>query len=552
MPFTLAMAQINPHVGALEENLERMVDAAARAKATGVDLVVYPELSISGYPPEDLLHKPLFIQRMLEVEQRFIARLAELEIDAVYGTARPSGGGGGGLLNVAVFIQEGREAGFVAKWRLPNYSVFDEKRYFVAGTATRVIEYRGVPLGLTVCEDIWGEDGPLKTLADAGCRLAININASPYNINKREEREKEVLKRVRETGLPVVYVNQVGGQDELVFDGGSFAMNRNGEIAGRSHFFAEDLQRVRVALKEDGTVFLDADRRDDHPAPKREIYAALALGLKDYVRKNGFDGVVIGLSGGIDSALTAAVCVDALGPEKVELVMMPSQYTSRESLEDAAEMAERLGIPLINVPIDPMFEVFKRSLADEFAGMAEDVTEENIQPRIRATILMAISNKKGKLLVTTGNKSEVSMGYATLYGDMAGGYSVLVDVLKTLVFDLSWARNAWAEAEGKVPPIPERIITKPPSAELKPDQKDTDSLPPYDELDAILKLYVEEEKSLDEVVAAGMDRSAAVRVIRAVDRNEYKRRQAAPGVRITGRAFGKDRRYPLTNGFRVG
>ncbi|MBF0621723.1 MAG: NAD+ synthase [Magnetococcales bacterium] len=573
MEFTLALAQVNPHVGHLEKNLEMMLDSAAQAKQAGADLIAFPELVLTGYPPEDLLHKPLFIKKIAEMEQRLVQKLGEIGIDAVYGTARNSRNG---LYNAAIVVESGKETGMVAKQHLPNFSVFDEVRYFVSGVGSSVVTWRGQRFGVTVCEDIWHSDGPVAELAEAGVPWILNINASPYHQGKLWERHAVVAERVAEVQCPIVYLNMVGGQDELVFDGGSFIMKETVAESIQLPMFEEkiwlvsvngktgemrsldDLDRPLVHLPEripvaDGVAKAGRLVTIDDPGIERarEIYAALCVGLHDYVQKNGFQGVVLGLSGGVDSALTAVIAADALGSDRVDAVMMPTRYTSPESLEDARDGAERINVRLGNVPIDGLFQLFQDQLADEFKGLEEDVTEENIQPRVRATILMAISNKKGRLLVTTGNKSEVSVGYATLYGDMAGGYSVLKDVLKQMVFTLCRSRNRWAEQRGQVPPLPQRVIDKPPSAELRPDQKDSDSLPPYEVLDTILALYVEQEKGLEEIASMGIDRQLAANVIRLVDLNEYKRRQAPPGVRITGRAFGKDRRYPITNGFRV-
>ncbi|MBF0184457.1 MAG: NAD+ synthase [Magnetococcales bacterium] len=562
MEFILALAQVNPHVGALQENRQRMLRQAEAAKQAGASLVVFPELVLTGYPPEDLLHKPLFLQRLAEVEQQLHQELASLGVDVIYGTVRH---GGEGLFNAGVFVWAGQEVGYAAKWRLPNYSVFDEQRYFTAGDQVHIFPYRGVALGVTICEDMWHAGDPLARLAAEGAGLIINLNASPYHLRKQMEREAVVRQRILEHNIPVVYVNQVGGQDELVFDGGSFVMCReeDGDIGTllRSRFCGEDLRFVRVSPRTEAPVRLQVIATEEESAAEQlseeeEIYQALCLGLRDYVGKNGFSGVVLGLSGGIDSALTAVICADTLGAERVDALMMPSRFTSQDSLEDAAAEAAILGIRLSEVSIDALYKQFRRRLAplwqqDTDQAGGEDVTDENIQPRIRATLLMAVANKRRKLLITTGNKSEMSVGYATLYGDMAGGYSVLKDLLKGMVYRLAEARNRWALARGEEPPIPLRVLRKAPTAELRPNQKDSDSLPPYPVLDAILERYVEQEQSLEEMVAAGIDRQTAMQVIDRVDRNEYKRRQAPPGVRITRRAFGKDRRYPLTNGFSV-
>ncbi|MBF0426488.1 MAG: NAD+ synthase [Magnetococcales bacterium] len=552
MKTLLAMAQVNPHVGDLEGNLQRILRVARQAKAEGADLLALPELVLAGYPPEDLLHKPAFLDRLDATETALQRGLGEIGIAAVYGGVRR---GPAGLYNAGILVEGGRETGFAGKWCLPNYGVFDEGRYFQPGEEVRVFPWRGGFLGITICEDIWHATGPMAALAGAGAHWVINLNASPYHVGKRLERQKIVADRIRETALPVVYVNQVGGQDELLFDGGSFAMDRTGEVIVRAPLFREDLRLLQVTASPAGAVTFapvgDPGTEDPPPGSEREIYQALCLGLADYVCKNGFKGVVLGLSGGIDSALTAVICADALGPERVEVVMMPSPFTSSDSLEDAAEGARRLGIRLSHIAIDALYATFQQALAGEFAGAPTGIAAENLQPRIRATLLMAISNQKGSLLVTTGNKSEVSVGYATLYGDMAGGFSVLKDLLKMTVYRIASARNQWAREAGEPPPIPQRVLEKAPTAELKHNQKDTDSLPPYPLLDRILHLYVEQDDGLEEIVAQGVDRETAARVIRMVDRNEYKRRQACPGVRITRRAFGKDRRYPITNGFQV-
>ncbi|MBF0583644.1 MAG: NAD+ synthase [Magnetococcales bacterium] len=558
MKFILALAQVNPHVGALAANGQMLLEVARRAQGLGASLVVFPELVLTGYPPEDLLHKPLFLQQLAATEQQIQQELATIGIDVIYGTVRR---GVEGLFNAGVFVWAGQEVGFAAKWRLPNYGVFDEQRYFVPGQEVRLFPYRGVKLGITICEDLWHAGDPLARLAAAGATLIINLNASPYHIGKQREREAMVLQRMREHGLPVLYVNLVGGQDELVFDGGSFATSLKGKDARveihRSRFCQEDLMLFRVTTPSTTPVRLQPvvpppRIASSERSVEKEIYRVLCLGLRDYVQKNGFSGVVLGLSGGIDSALTAAICVDTLGAEQVEVLMMPSRYTAVDSLEDAAQQAHTMGFSLVTVGIDSLFEQFRTQLADLFRDIVVtglDVTDENIQPRIRATLLMAVANKKRKLLITTGNKSEMSVGYATLYGDMAGGYSVLKDVLKGWVYRLAVARNQWAVARGETPPIPRRVLTKAPTAELRPNQKDSDSLPPYPVLDQILELYVEQEKGVQEIVATGLEREVVLRVIEQVDRNEYKRRQSPPGVRITRRAFGKDRRYPLTNGF---
>ncbi|NGZ05605.1 MAG: NAD+ synthase [Magnetococcales bacterium] len=548
MSVVIALAQVNPHVGALENNLEMLIAQARSAASAGARLVIFPELVLTGYPPEDLLHKPLFLDRLRTVERRLHHALGDLAIAAVYGSIRQ---GTHGLINAGVYVNHGQEEGFVGKCRLPNYGVFDEQRYFTPFSSVRAFGFHGLPFGITICEDLWHSGDPVAGIARTEAAFLININASPYHINKQQERETVARERILESGLPVVYVNMVGGQDELVFDGGSFAMNRTGALATRAARFTDALTLVTLERSPGGVVTFAPGAIHPEPPEEQEIYQALVVGLHDYVTKNGFRSVVLGLSGGIDSALTAAICVDALGADRVQALMMPSPYTSRASLEDAATIAARLSIRLEEVAIGPMFDAFRQQLASAFAGLPEDTTEENLQSRIRGTLLMALANKRGGMVVTTGNKSEVSVGYATLYGDMAGGYSVLKDLLKERVYALAHARNQWASARGEPPPIPQRVLERAPSAELRPDQKDEDSLPPYPILDRILKLYVEQEQGLDEIVARGIDPETARRVIRLVDGNEYKRRQAAPGVRVTRRAFGKDRRYPITNGFRV-
>ncbi|HIJ84403.1 MAG TPA: NAD+ synthase, partial [Magnetococcales bacterium] len=427
MELLLAIAQIDTHVGALDDNLEHMTNAARQARQLGAALVVFPELALTGYPPEDLLHKPLFLEKLAQAESTFHRSLGQIGIDAVYGSVRRDASG---LINAGVFVQNGTEAGFSGKRRLPNYGVFDERRYFVPSKKTRIFAYKGFPFGITICEDIWHPGGPLPKLARAGAAFILHLNASPYHVGKQPEREAMARERVTECGLPMLYINLVGGQDELVFDGGSFAINADGHIAQREPLLTESLSLVRLQRQPGGLVHFLQGPIAALPEQEQEIYTALCLGMRDYVRKNRFKGVVLGLSGGIDSALTLVICADALGSDRVEALMMPSPYTSQDSLEDAAEGAKRMGVALNTVAITPLFEGFRTQLAPLFAGLPADVTEENIQPRIRATLLMALSNKKGSLLVTTGNKSEVSVGYATLYGDMAGGFSVLKDLLK--------------------------------------------------------------------------------------------------------------------------
>ncbi len=533
----VVMAQLNFHVGDIDGNAARVIEAARRARdELGGDVVVFPELTLSGYPPEDLLLRQGFQLRVLEGLERVKREVRG--IDVVLGYPRPATGG---LFNAASLLRDGQVVGTYHKQHLPNYSVFDEKRYFAAGAEACVIDIKGVPTALTICEDIW-DPTPAARAREAGAKLILNLNASPFHLAKCREREAVVRQRVQENGLPVVYVNLLGGQDELVFDGESFVMAADGTVTQRAHAFEEGLFAVDIEI---GEAFRPQPAAvADHLSEEASAYQALVLGTRDYIEKNGFAGVVIGLSGGIDSALTLAIAVDAIGAERVEAVTMPSRYTADMSVEDALAEAKALGVACPVIPIEPLYNVFMESLAGEFAGREPDVTEENLQARCRGVLLMAISNKKHKMVLTTGNKSEMAVGYATLYGDMAGGFDVLKDVPKTLVFRLAEYRNRIS------PVIPQRVIDRPPSAELAPDQKDTDSLPPYEVLDPILEMYVERDLCPDEIVAAGYDRAVVERVVRMVDRNEYKRRQAPPGVRITRRAFGRDRRYPITSGYR--
>ncbi|WP_457665999.1 NAD+ synthase, partial [Thiolapillus sp.] len=491
-----------------------------------------PELCICGYPPEDLLLRPEFLADIEDGLARIRQQLTG--IDLVIGYPRRQEGR---LYNAAGVIRDGAIVAEYFKVALPNYSVFDEKRYFTPGEAPCVVDIAGVPMGITICEDIWKPE-PAARAAAQGARLIINLNASPYQAGKGKEREQVVSQRARENALPVVYVNLVGGQDELVFDGASFVVDATGKTILRSRFFEPSLEVLSLVdgQPRPGVVMPYLDEEE-------MIYRALVLGVRDYVGKTGFKGVVLGLSGGIDSALTLAVAVDALGPEQVEVVLMPSRYTADMSNEDALEQARRMGVKHSIIPIEPAFKAFLGMLEEEFAGQPMDVTEENIQARCRGIILMAISNKSGRMLLTTGNKSEMSVGYATLYGDMAGGFAPLKDVFKTMVYRLSRWRNREEEV------IPERVIVRPPSAELRPDQQDTDSLPPYDVLDEILSRYVEQDQGVAEIVAAGFEQALVQRITRMVDINEYKRRQAPPGVKVTRRAYGRDRRYPIVNGY---
>jgi NAD+ synthase len=543
----IALAQMNPLEGDLRGNAQKIRALRAEAAAGGANLLVTPEFSIAGYPPEDLVLKPAF-RAMAEAE---IAALAAETADG--GPGLIVGGPwqeGGRLHNAAFLLDGGRIVARRAKHELPNYGVFDDKRVFAPGPAPGPVVFRGLRLGLMICED-WWFPAVSETLVESGAELLLSINGSPFEIDKAQSRVDLAVARVVETGLPFVFLNQNGGQDDLVFDGASFVLNADRSLAVRMPSFQETL--TFTDWTRDGDIWR-CGQQTLPPAETRsgQIYAAMVLGLRDYVEKNRFPGVVLGLSGGIDSAISAAVAVDALGPGRVRAVMMPSPYTSPESLEDASECARLLGIRYDTVPIGPAMDAFQGMLAPLFAGRAPDITEENIQSRIRGVTLMALSNKFGSMLLTTGNKSEMSTGYATIYGDMCGGYSVLKDVYKTDVFAVCRWRNANVPQGAlgpRGPVMPERVITKPPSAELKPDQKDQDTLPPYEVLDAILTGLVEEERSLDEMVAQGFERALVLRVWRMLDRAEYKRRQAPPGVKISRRAFGRDRRYPITNGF---
>ncbi|MEQ8517151.1 MAG: NAD+ synthase, partial [Chromatocurvus sp.] len=535
-------AQINTRVGDFDGNARRVLKLAQHAARQHPDAVcVFPELTLSGYPPEDLLLRPSLerrVQRALELLCR------ELPPDIVVVLGYPARRGGV-LLNLAAIITGGMVVSEYAKRCLPNYQVFDEKRYFAPGTESVVVPLQGVPVALSICEDIW-EPQPIADAAAAGARLVLNLNSSPYHRGKQAEREALVAMRAQSAGVPVVYVNQVGGQDELVFDGGSFAVDASGTVGASAPRFVAAEHWVRIAFAEGRPAVVSGASA---PQPADELDAtwrALVMGLRDYVDKNGFPGVVLGLSGGIDSALTLALAVDALGAERVHAIMMPFRYTAAMSIEDAAEQSRLLGVRHSVISIEPIYESFMQSLSEAFAGRAPDTTEENLQARCRGVILMSISNKLGSLVLTTGNKSELAVGYSTLYGDMAGGFDPIKDVPKTLVYELCRFRNRRGHC------IPERVIERPPSAELAPDQKDEDSLPAYPVLDAILERYIEGDESADDIVAGGFQRADVERVVRLVDRNEYKRRQAPIGVRITRRGFGRDRRYPITSAWVVG
>ncbi len=538
--LNIVMAQVNPLVGDIPGNSRLVVEEARRAQTEqGADIVVFPELTLTGYPPEDLLLRPSLELRI----EKALAEVCDAQLAPVVVVGYPRVLAGR-VFNMAGVIENGSLVAEYAKQCLPNYQVFDEKRYFVAGDQPCVVNLKGVPTALTICEDIWRNE-PMRLAKEAGARLMLNINASPFHRGKQQEREQLLAERAMEGGMPIVYVNQVGGQDELVFDGGSMVVNETGKLCFRAPAYEEGLYAISVAVN-DQRITLSEQSLAPVPTELASVYQALVVAVRDYVNKNGFKGVVLGLSGGIDSALTLAVAVDALGKERVEAVMMPFHYTSQMSKDDAAEEARRLGVPYRSISIEPMYNAFMDALEEEFKGTERDATEENVQARCRGVLLMAISNKKGFLVLTTGNKSEMAVGYSTLYGDMAGGFDVLKDVPKMMVFELSRYRNSLGEV------IPVSVIERPPSAELAPDQKDEDSLPPYETLDPILELYVERDCSAEEIVARGFERSMVERVLRLVDINEYKRRQAPVGARITERGFGRDRRYPITNGWKIG
>jgi NAD+ synthase (glutamine-hydrolysing) len=533
----IALAQIDLFVGDVSGNTRKIIDYATRARdELHADIVVFPELAVCGYPPEDLLlHSGLRRRVDAALDQicgsvRGIAMLVgfpEYSNDQIH--------------NACAAFKDGEIIASYRKHLLPNYRVFDEERYFTAGKDATVFSLNGVRIGLNICEDVWRPD-PVAAAKSAGAEFIIAINGSPYELQSQSQREEVVRDRVRETRLPVVYLNMVGGQDELVFDGGSFAMDANGEISFRAKAFGEGLFSVLMTAAASGVVPEPGDV-EPYLATEQSVYEALVTGTRDYVEKNGFPGVILGLSGGVDSALILAIACDALGSERVSSVMMPFRYTSTMSQEDAAAQAAGLGVRYDVIPIEPMYEATVMQLAQLFEGLEEDATEENIQARCRGMLLMAISNKTGNMLLTTGNKSEMAVGYATLYGDMAGGFAPIKDCSKSLVYRLANYRNSLGQV------IPERVLTRPPSAELRANQRDSDSLPEYDILDPILEAFIEDDLSVDEIAGRGFDRDVVVRVLELVKRNEYKRRQAPPGIRISGRAFGRDWRYPITSGY---
>ena len=535
----IALAQLNFLVGDVQGNAARIIASAHRAaRDERADLVLFPELALSGYPPEDLLFHRGF-RRQIEAG---LARVRAEVRDTPLVLGFPEYARGG-IYNSAALIAGGEVSAIYRKAELPNYKVFDEKRYFQAGAQPAVSDLGGTRAGLLVCEDIW-QPQAAQMARGAGAQLLLVINASPYEIHKQREREEVARARVRDVGLPLAYVNLVGGQDELVFDGNSFVMDAEGEIVMRAPAFSEGLFVAQFAVDRRGAVRPERGIVAPECSDEESVYGALVLGVRDYVRKHGFPGVVMGLSGGVDSALTLAIAVDALGHDQVQAVMMPSRYTSQMSLDDARAQAEALKVKYSVLSIEHMFEATLATLKEEFAGRPADATEENIQSRCRMLLLMGLSNKTGRMLLTTGNKSEMAVGYATLYGDMAGGFAPIKDCSKLLVYRLARYRNSLS------PAIPQRVIDRAPSAELRADQKDSDSLPPYEVLDPILEAFIEEDLSVDEIEARGFDRPTVARVLDLVKRNEYKRRQAPPGVRVSRRAFGRDWRYPITSGYR--
>ena len=585
--FRIAMVQMNPTVGDLDGNVRRIIRWLREAKKAKPDLVAFPELAVTGYPPEDLLLKPQFVADNRRALNEVIRACRDcVAVVGYVGQGFPTGlregaasvlpAGRHELYNAAAVIANHRLVTTYAKWYLPNYGVFDESRYFNPGRRLPLVTVKGTVIGVNICEDIWLPEGPARGQANAGAEVIVNINASPFHVGKSRSREEMLATRARDNRVILTYTNTVGGQDELVFDGNSVVMDHTGEVIARAKGFVEDLlvvdlnveavARARAAngrkagLARKAAAPIDRIVLKGGPTLKRarfvpsmemlgdpleEVYRALTLGVRDYVTKNDFKQVVIGLSGGIDSALTAVIAVDALGADNVLGVFMPSPYTSRESRDDSQELARQLGIELKTLPITPPFKSYLQTLKPVFAETNVDTTEENLQARIRGNLLMALSNKFGHLVLTTGNKSEMSVGYATLYGDMAGGFAVIKDVPKTMVYELARRRNGVGNAV-----IPKRILDRAPTAELRPHQKDEDSLPPYPVLDPILKAYVEDDRSVEEMVEMGFDRKTVLRVVGLVDRSEYKRRQAPVGIKITHRGLGKDRRMPITNKYR--
>ena len=584
--FRLALAQINPTVGDISGNISKILDYLERARDVQADLVAFPEMATTGYPPEDLLFKRSFLKENVAAMER--VAVASKGIAVVLGYVnivsleRQSEDVGPEITNAAALCYDGKLVDTYHKIFLPNYGVFDEQRYFQKGSVCPVYAIAGVSIGINICEDIWYSVGPTTVQRQAGAELIVNINASPFHARKRAFREEMIAERASDHGLTIGYVNTVGGQDELVFDGGSIICDREGGLLARAPSFEESLMVTDLAFPasrvkseseltdidttslgksnrimvsgSDGGFKAQLENREANAEPNdgpEEVYRALVMGTGDYLRKSGFSKALIGLSGGVDSALTAVVAVDALGPNNVVVITMPSRYSSEGSIDDSKELSENLGMELWEVPIEPAHSAFIAMLEDRFEGTDSNVAEENVQARVRGNVLMTVANKFGWMVLTTGNKSEMAMGYATLYGDMAGGFAVLKDVPKTIVYELCRWRNGQGEAFGTVDDVvPSTIIDKPPSAELREDQLDADSLPPYDVLDPVVEAYVEDDLSYQDMIARGFDPQVVRQVIAAVDRNEYKRRQAPPGVKITHRAFGKDRRLPIVNRYR--
>ncbi|CAM9224513.1 NAD+ synthase [Acinetobacter bereziniae] len=537
--FKIALAQFSPFIGDLDSNVQKMIEQANEAKKQNAEIIVFPELSIIGYPAEDLFLRPSLAKRTAQAFEK-LATIKDIVL--VFGFVNLTDDGQ--RYNAAAVMKDGQVLGIYNKQNLPNYSVFDEKRYFNEGHQHLVFEYMGHKFGVLICEDVWSLN-TVQQLAQLNVESVLVLNASPYEVGKPQHRIVTLKELAKQLNLHLVYVNQVGGQDDLIFDGTSFVINQSGEVALQAPSFIEDLYFTEYQIENKSYQVVETAPALSTMA---EIYQGLVLATRDYVQRSGFPGVILGLSGGIDSALTLAIAVDAIGADKVQAVMMPYTYTSQISVEDATEQAKRMGVTFGIAEIHPIVNSFMQTLYPFFGNSPADATEENLQARARGTLLMGLSNKFGNLVLSTGNKSELSVGYCTLYGDMVGGFAVLKDVYKTIVFELAKYRNSISET----PVIPERVITRPPSAELRPDQKDQDSLPAYDILDAILYAYIEEEQSQEDIIAKGFEREVVEKVIRLVDRNEYKRRQGSIGPRISSRAFSRERRYPIVNGWKPG
>ncbi|MBP9722428.1 MAG: NAD+ synthase [Gammaproteobacteria bacterium] len=538
----IVVAQIELTVGALEKNKASILEAIKKSRdELKADLVLFPELCITGYPPEDLLLREDFHEAVLKTKLEIVSQVHGIDVIISFPHRTSEG-----MYNAAALVRDGDVVAYYYKQLLPNYSVFDEKRYFIRGKDPLVFELKNFKLGLTICEDIWFADGPVKQAKDAGAELILAINASPFCIDKADTRKTIVEERAQEVNTPLIYAHNVGAHDELVFDGGSMAVNANGDIAVMGEFFKEELILIECSRNQDGMVYLVEQSVPKHMSEEELTFKAIVQGVRTYVHNSGYKGALVGLSGGIDSAVTLPIAVAALGAENVEAVIMPFRYTADYSIEDAVYEAEKLGVRYHNISIEQPFDCFSDLLAPAFENLPEDITEQNLQARIRGVILMSLSNKLGKLVLTTGNKSEMAVGYATLYGDMAGGYAPIKDVFKGMVYRLANYINSSSEEMI----IPKRVITRLPSAELAPGQTDQDSLPPYDVLDSILLRYVVKDMGLDQIAADGFERETVAKVIDLVDKNEYKRRQAAPGVRISAKAFGRDRRFPIISGYK--